>query len=411
MEFLNQNKKNQRSTEIFVNILYGIYTVNLCFAIVNKGGNVWMAGFMLMAFFASFSALISKYRNVRVRAAITCIMIQIMFILYAVSVDNLSVIVPTFMVLLLLVALYGRTEFLWITWASLLFIVFYHGIITDNLKQLSPETLNYLRYQLGNVLCMEVVLYVWLKHRNETSSQMYKIVEALMEAEQSKDDFLANISHEIRTPVNTICGMSEMALHEHELEKMREEIFDIRDAGHNLMSLVSDILDFSQLQQGKMNLEEEAYNITSTINDIINMAMARRGDKQIELIVDCAADIPNVLFGDEKKIRRVIMNLVDNAIKFTSEGGVIIQIKVRRENYGVNLCISVKDTGIGIEAANLEKLFESFTQVDTRRNRQSGGVGLGLAISKELIHHMGGPITVRGGLGKGSTFCFVVPRK
>lgn len=411
MEFLNQNKKGQRGNEIFVNILYGLYTVNLCFAIVNKGGNVWMAGFMLLAFFISFSALISKYRNIRVRAVITSIMIQIMFILYAVSVDNLSVLVPTFMVLLLLVALYGRPEFLWITWVSLLFIVFYHGIITDNLKQLPPETLKNLSYQLGNVLCMEVILYIWLKHRNEASSQMYKIVEALMEAEQSKDDFLANISHEIRTPVNTICGMSEMALHEHEVEKMREEIFDIRDAGHNLMSLVSDILDFSQLQQGKMNLEEEAYNITSTINDIINMAMARRGDKQIELIVDCAADIPNVLFGDEKKIRRVIMNLVNNAIKFTNEGGVIIQIKVRRENYGVNLCISVKDTGIGIEASSLEKLFESFTQVDTRRNRQSGGVGLGLAISKELVHCMGGTITVRSRPEKGSVFSFVVPQK
>ncbi|MDE7283900.1 MAG: response regulator [Lachnospiraceae bacterium] len=411
MEFLNQNKKSQRSLEVFVNIIYGIYTVNLCFAIVKKGGNVWMAGFMLAAFLISFSALLSKYRNNRIRAALTCVMMQIMFILYAVSVEDLSALIPTFMVLLLLVAFYGRAEFLWITWASLFFVVFYHGIITDNLWQLPSGTLDYIRHQVGNVMCMEIVLYIWLKHRNEANSQMYKIVEALMEAEQSKDDFLANISHEIRTPVNTICGMSEMALHEHELEKMREEIFDIRDAGHNLMSLVSDILDFSQLQQGKMNLEEEAYNITSTINDIINMAMARRGDKQIELIVDCAPDIPNVLFGDEKKIRRVIMNLVNNAIKYTSEGGVIIQIRVRRENYGVNLCISVKDTGIGIEASSLEKLFESFTQVDTRRNRQSGGVGLGLAISKELVHCMGGTITVRSRPGKGSVFSFVIPQK
>lgn len=411
MEFLNQNKKSQRSLEVFVNIIYGIYTVNLCFAIVKKGGNVWMAGFMLTAFFISFSALLSKYRNNRIRAALTCIMMQIMFILYAVSVEDLSALIPTFMVLLLLVAFYGRAELLWITWASLFFVVFYHGIITDNLWQMPSGTLEYIRHQFGNVMCMEIVLYIWLKHRNEASSQMYKIVEALMEAEQSKDDFLANISHEIRTPVNTICGMSEMALHEHEPEKMREEIFDIRDAGHNLMSLVSDILDFSQLQQGKMNLEEEAYNITSTINDIINMAMARRGDKQIELIVDCAPDIPNVIFGDEKKIRRVIMNLVNNAIKYTNEGGVIIQIRVRRENYGVNLCISVKDTGIGIEASSLEKLFESFTQVDTRRNRQSGGVGLGLAISKELVHCMGGTITVRSRPGKGSVFSFVIPQK
>ena len=108
---------------------------------------------------------------------------------------------------------------------------------------------------------MEFILYIWVKNRNERNEQVDQIIEALVEAEQSKDDFLSNVSHEIRTPVNTICGMSEMALREHDLEKMREEVFDIRDAGHNLMALVTDILDFSQLQQGKMNLEEEAYNI------------------------------------------------------------------------------------------------------------------------------------------------------
>ena len=177
------------------------------------------------------------------------------------------------------------------------------------------------------------------------------------------------------------------------------------------MALVTDILDFSQLQQGKMNLEEEAYNITSTINDIINMAMAKKGDKQIELIVDCDASIPCGLMGDEKKIRRVIMNLVDNAIKFTNEGGVIINVHARKENYGINLCVSVRDTGIGMEDVSLEKLFTSFSQVDTRRNRQEGGVGLGLAISKELVQKMGGTITVRSYPGKGSIFRFVVPQK
>lgn len=160
-----------------------------------------------------------------------------------------------------------------------------------------------------------------------------------------------------------------------------------------------------------MNLEEEAYNITSTINDIINMAMARKADKPIELIVDCDAGIPSGLYGDEKKIRRVIMNLVDNAIKFTNEGGVVIRIYTRKENYGVNLCVSVRDTGIGIEEEGLEKLFESFSQIDTRRNRQEGGVGLGLAISRELVQKMGGTITVQSRIGKGSTFRFVVPQK
>ena len=192
---------------------------------------------------------------------------------------------------------------------------------------------------------------------------------------------------------------------------MREEVYDIRDAGHELMALVSDILDFSQLQQGKMNLEEEAYNITSTINDIINIAMARKADRQIELIIDCDANIPSGLYGDEKKIRRVMLNLIDNAIKFTNEGGIVVRIYARKENYGVNLCVSVSDTGIGIEEEGLEKLFESFSQIDTRRNRQEGGIGLGLAISRELVQKMGGTITVRSRIGKGSIFRFVVPQK
>ncbi|MCM1087435.1 MAG: ATP-binding protein [Muribaculaceae bacterium] len=411
MEFLNQNKQNQRNTERFVLLLYSLYSVSLCLGIIRSGGELWVSGFLLIALGAACFLCLSKYRNYRVRAILTGILMQLSVILYAAHTADLSAVIPTFMVMSVLVAIYGFAGTIWIPLISLAFLIFYHGVIIDTFQTLSKEALFRLLLQLGNILCLEFTLYIWTKNRNKVTEQVHHMIEALMDAEQSKDDFLANVSHEIRTPVNTICGMSEMALREHEIDKMREELFDIRDAGHNLMSLVSDILDFSQLQQGKMNLEEEAYNITSTMNDIINMAMARKGEKQIEIIVDCAADIPNGLFGDEKKIRRVIMNLVDNAIKFTNEGGVIIKVSTRKESYGVNLCVSVKDTGIGIEAGSLEKLFESFSQVDTRRNRQKGGVGLGLAISKELVRKMGGTITVRSRLGKGSTFSFVVPQK
>ncbi|MDE6664552.1 MAG: response regulator, partial [Lachnospiraceae bacterium] len=155
----------------------------------------------------------------------------------------------------------------------------------------------------------------------------------------------------------------------------------------------------------------EAYNITSTINDIINMAMARKENKQVELIVDCDANMPSGLLGDEKKIRRVIMNLVNNAIKYTNEGGIVIRVYTRKEEYGANLCISVRDTGIGMSEEELENVFDSFSQVDTKRNRQEGGIGLGLAISKALLQKMGGVITVRSRLGKGSDFRFVVPQK
>ncbi len=411
MEYFNQSKRNQRAKERFVIIVFSFYTCSLCVSTVKRNLEAWIPIVMLLLLAFGWAMFLGKYRNYKVRTFLTGIIIQLTVILYAAHTDDLMSVVPTFMAFAVLTAFYGQTEMLWSTAVSLLFIIFYHAVITDNLWLLPAETRMDLFYQSGNILFVEFILYIWVKNRNERNEQVDQIIEALVEAEQSKDDFLSNVSHEIRTPVNTICGMSEMALREHDLEKMREEVFDIRDAGNNLMALVTDILDFSQLQQGKMNLEEEAYNITSTINDIINMAMAKKGDKQIELIVDCDASIPCGLMGDEKKIRRVIMNLVDNAIKFTNEGGVIINVHARKENYGINLCVSVRDTGIGMEDVSLEKLFTSFSQVDTRRNRQEGGVGLGLAISKELVQKMGGTITVRSYPGKGSIFRFVVPQK
>lgn len=411
MGFFNQRKQDQRGIERMVTIFYSLYTINLCIGMIREDARAWLPIVMIAMGLVSWGVFLSGYKTFKIRAAITSVLIQMTVILCAANTDKLSEIAPTFMVLMVLVALYGQIKLLGLPLVSMVFIIFYHGIITDTFMGQSGEALILMASQVGNVICLEIILYIWLKNRDEAAKQIDKVIDTLIEAEQSKDDFLANVSHEIRTPVNTICGMSEMALREHDLNKMHDEVLDIRDAGHNLMALVNDILDFAQLQQEKMDIEEEAYNITSTMNDIINMAMARKGDKQIELIVDCDANIPCVLLGDEKKIRRVIMNMVDNAIKFTNEGGVIIDIHARREDYGINLCVSVKDTGSGIAEDSLEEIFESFSQVDTRRNRQEGGVGLGLAISRALIQKMGGTITVQSRVGKGSAFRFVVPQK
>lgn len=411
MGFFNQSKQDQRSMERMVIIFYSLYTINLYIGMIRLGVKLWIPIVMLVLGAVSWGVFFSNYKTFRIRAAITSCLMQITVILCAANTDKLSEVVPTFMVFTVLVAMYGQIRLLWLTIASILFIIFYHSVITDTFMAQSKETIILIASQLGNVICLEIILYIWLRKRDEATKQIDKVIDTLIEAEQSKDDFLANVSHEIRTPVNTICGMSEMALREQDMKKMRDEVLDIRDAGHNLMSIVNDILDFAQLQQDKMDIEEEAYNITSTINDIINMALARKGDKQIEFIVDCDANIPSGLLGDEKKIRRVIMNIVDNAIKFTNDGGVIIDIHARREDYGINLCVSVKDTGSGIGEESLEKLFESFSQVDTRRNRQNGGVGLGLAISRALVQKMGGTITVQSRVNKGSIFRFVVPQK
>lgn len=411
MEYFKKSQEGQKKSERFIVVLFTLYSLNLLVSMVRKEVEVWLPALVLTGIVAAWAINISRYRNFRVRAICISAIMQITVILYAANTDSLSETIPTFMAILVITALYSFTDLLFLTLISAFIIFFYHGVVIKSFAGMSGDEIIRIASQLGNIFCMELVLYIWISKRNESHEQMYQVIEALMEAEKSKDDFLANVSHEIRTPVNTICGMSEMTLREHDPEKIRDEILDIRDAGHNLMSLVSDILDFSQLQQGKMNIEEEAYNITSTVNDIINMAMARKENKQVELIVDCDANIPSGLLGDEKKIRRVIMNLVNNAIKYTNEGGIVIRVYTRKEEYGVNLCVGVKDTGIGMSEEALENVFESFSQVDTRRNRKEGGVGLGLAISKALLQKMGGVITVRSRLGKGSDFQFVVPQK
>lgn len=247
------------------------------------------------------------------------------------------------------------------------------------------------------------------------SNRSAALADAINEAEaanSSKSNFLANMSHEIRTPMNAIVGMTELILREHDIsENVQENCFNIQNSGRSLLSIINDILDFSKIESGKMELIEESFNIASTLNDVLNMAITRKGDKKLEIIVHADPEIPCGLIGDEIRIRQVIINLVTNAIKYTNEGCVSIRVSQTKQHYGINLSVSVSDTGIGITEQNLEKLFSSFQQVDTKKNRAVEGTGLGLAISKKLITQMGGFIDVTSEYGKGSEFRFVIPLK
>ncbi len=249
-------------------------------------------------------------------------------------------------------------------------------------------------------------------HLSLRSAMLSDAVSDAENANKIKSDFLANMSHEIRTPMNAIVGMCELILRERDIsETVREYCFNIQNSGRSLLSIINDILDFSKIESGKMELIEDEFNIASTLNDVINMAMTRKGDKKLEIIVHVDPTIPIGLIGDEIRIRQIIINLVTNAIKYSHEGCVSIRVSQTRHDYGINLSVSVADTGIGITEENLEKLFSSFQQVDTKKNRSVEGTGLGLAISKRLITGMGGFINVSSEYGAGSEFRFVIPLK
>ena len=269
----------------------------------------------------------------------------------------------------------------------------------------------FLRFPI--VYFFDTVVSVYINYRLWLSNkQQRELLELSERANNTKGDFLANMSHEIRTPMNAIVGMCELILRESDISPaVREYCFNIQNSGRSLLSIINDILDFSKIESGKMELILDEFNIASTLNDVINMAVTRKEDKDIELIVRADPDIPIGLIGDEIRIRQVIINLVTNAVKFTNKGCVVIKVTQTKHDYGINLSVSVSDTGIGISAENIEKLFNSFQQVDTKKNRSVEGTGLGLAISKRLIKSMGGFLNVSSVYGLGSEFRFVIPLK
>lgn len=236
--------------------------------------------------------------------------------------------------------------------------------------------------------------------------------EEIEKAANLKSDFLANMSHEIRTPMNAVLGMAEMALRENLPERAREYVTEIQTSAKSLLTIINDILDFSKIESGKMDILPVEYEPMSIINDITSIVLTRLGDKKVEFILDVDPELPYKLWGDNDRIKQIILNLVNNAIKFTREGQVVLKVGFsKKSEEEILLKVSVEDTGIGIKKEDLSKLFQSFRQLDSKRNRNIEGTGLGLAICKQLLALMDGSIAVESEYEKGSIFSFELPQK
>ncbi len=226
--------------------------------------------------------------------------------------------------------------------------------------------------------------------------------DAANASNKAKSDFLANMSHEIRTPMNAIIGMDEMILRSSPGEPIRKYALDIRSAGKTLLSIINDILDFSKIESGKMDLVPVEYRFASVMNDVVNMTMKKAQDKGLSYQITVPENTPSVLLGDEIRIRQIMLNLINNAIKYTNEGSVSVTVSYDEENE--MLTIAVADTGIGIKEEDLGKLFGSFQRLEEDKNRSIEGTGLGLNITMRLVRMMDGTIDVESTYGEGTTF-------
>lgn len=281
---------------------------------------------------------------------------------------------------------------------------------------------------LVNVIVCSIAQYETIKAKIKQDNAL----EEARRASEAKTDFLANTSHEIRTPINAVLGMNEMILREsakaekntaEDPEKYKESFSRIKNyagnvdsAGNNLLAIINDILDFTKIEEGRMDIVEVEYQLSSLINDVSNMIYFKAKEKNLTFVTDVDENLPDRLYGDIVRVRQIITNILNNAVKYTDKGTVSLKVtgkKVDLSSDGrpvLSLTASVTDTGIGIREEDIDKLFGKFERLDLAKNSTKEGTGLGLAITNMLVDMMGGDIKVESEYGKGSTFTVTIPQ-
>ena len=262
------------------------------------------------------------------------------------------------------------------------------------------------------VLLVRFLINRLLRWQDSVNQQLKLASDSAMAASKAKSQFLAQMSHEIRTPINAVLGMNEMILRESRKPEIQEYASNIQSAGRTLLALINSILDFSKIEDGKMEIVPVSYETINLLDDLINMTAERARKKGLRLKTEISPNLPKTLYGDDVRLRQVIVNLLTNAVKYTHKGSVTLKIDGQElDDDTFELCVKVSDTGIGIKPEDIQKLFQSFIRLDEERNRNIEGTGLGIAIVQKLLSMMGSKLEVASEYGRGSEFSFKLKQK
>ncbi|MCR4909131.1 MAG: response regulator [Lachnospiraceae bacterium] len=262
-------------------------------------------------------------------------------------------------------------------------------------------------YHIGTVLIMYVFSRITVSNRVSERERIKRWEESVRENDSDMEDFLSNISHELRTPVNVISGMTAIMQKDNDCK----ELASIKDAGIRLARQIEDIQDYTEIKRGELHLEEENYMSISLINDVVAYYKENNRNKNLDLVVDIAPETPSMLKGDVKKLGKLLRHLLDNSIKFTRHGGIYIKMFSVPQKYGTNLTIEVTDTGIGMTRGEMSRLSKGMYQANKKRNRSTGGIGTGVPVVYGFVRKMGGFVKIDSSKGRGTTVHISIPQQ
>ncbi len=386
------------------NVVIVILTVTCVGAIIESfayGWEFWVPPLIFGGVIASWFVHISQYNDNRFRESFYLIFSMLVAFYHGVHSTSYFDVIVISVLMMVTATILKRGEFLPILLAEFYIIIILQTICTimNQSEVLDSITISRLILHVLVEICIFKALSVLLKNFGEVEQDLNRREKEEESSKTELEDFLVNISHELRTPVNVINGMSTLALK----KENRDDIISIRDAGQRLSRQIEEIQDYSEIQRDDVFLENEKYNITSLINDIAINYNAMIKQRNVDFIIDIDPNIPALMRGDSNKINKIIIHLLDNAFKFTRSGGVLLRITCIRREYGVNLIIEVTDTGIGMSANVIEKISKGRYQANRKRNRSTGGIGLGLSIVYGFVRMMNGFVEIESQKKKGTT--------